>query len=362
MSWPKFLLVCLLIFAAACAAAQHETVRTKTVEVDTIDAATIQKLLPLATGLWENFEKDPVEKWMFIGDAKAADVGHQRALVTNGFAFGVWQTQQLTNFTVRFRYRHALGFGDIVLRGTPTDPPEHLYHIILANDRIAIVREQHQKQLELKAAAYTLTPGQWYDFGIRIDGGRIELAIDGKTVMTGEDANPLPAGLLALGSLIGNGFAFDDISLTPAGQTAKMADDTDRFSPDKLTTPDSGKLVDPAIAIEKPRGVRLKVARYNGAQGHYTIDPGSIPPNFVHTWALDIKDIDGFKLGITKHDQVRLDWGSGDQLIIVNSENKVLAAYKTIQEVEQNPVECQTSKFDKGPYKRISTVPQWCAD
>ncbi|MFQ6096317.1 MAG: family 16 glycoside hydrolase [Armatimonadota bacterium] len=153
------------------------------------------------------------EDWQLIGDARLTTEAGRRALVTNGFAFGALRTEDLTSFTLRFRYRHAEGIADVALRTKIANPPPYLYHVLLANNGVSVSRDEHQQQKELQTVPYTLRPGEWYDFTISVTRETIQVTINGTQVISATDPQPLPAGVLALGSLIGNGFAYSNVVL-----------------------------------------------------------------------------------------------------------------------------------------------------
>ena len=56
---------------------------------------------------------------------------------------------------------------------------------------------------------------------------------------------------------------------------------------------------------------------YNGTRQPAAIDPGLIPPRFVHTWGLDLsKDIDWFNLSFDSIQDIQLKWLKTVKLIL----------------------------------------------
>ena len=93
---------------------------------------------------------------------------------------------------------------------------------------------------------------------------------------------------------------------------------------------------------------------------HWTpINPGLIPQNYVHTWAIDISfsipksnddnPIDTFFLGFT---DIQLDW-SGDKITIIDSSGKVLCIYNSLDDIGSKPFVCGFTEQDFRPTKRI---------
>jgi hypothetical protein len=193
---------------------------------------------PTETNPHESFAGARLPDWTMVGDARVVFPEGQGVLVTNGMSFGIWRTREFVDFVLDFRYRHADGIGDVALRGKPTDPPAYLYHLGLANDRVTVIREQARQPKELGTAALKLKPGQWYHLHVQVSGGAIRVSVDGTAVLTVQDAAPLPAGITAFGSMVGNGFAYDDITLTPSQKLAAPGAGTvpgpQRIEPDVL--------------------------------------------------------------------------------------------------------------------------------
>lgn len=200
----------------------------------------------------ETFEEAANERWLLLGGARIDSGSEGKHLACSGWGVGVWKTDPLTDLSLRLRYRHADGIGDIVLRGVPTNPPEHLYHIGLTNDRIVIGREFKQKLTELESAPYTLKPGAWYEIAIALRGGQIVVAMNEQEVLTATDPDPLAPGLVGFGALAGNGFAFDDAVLAARGPTGQ----DQPVGVEKGTPADKPKLVEPVVG-PIPKGQNL---------------------------------------------------------------------------------------------------------
>jgi len=103
---------------------------------------------------------------------------------------------------------------------------------------------------------------------------------------------------------------------------------------------------------------------YNASKKPASIDPGSIPPNFVHTWGVDLsKDIDWFKLSFDSIQDIQLKWNpsgpSGDCLSVIDSCGQVLARFWGLYEIQAAAVPLKTVPcvHDEGrTHKRIYLV------
>jgi len=85
---------------------------------------------------------------------------------------------------------------------------------MVADAGLAVVREVKQKPQELGRAVRAFKSGAWYEIGIRLTGGLIQVEVDKQQVVNVTDPAPLAPGFLAFGSLSGTGFAYDDVSLS----------------------------------------------------------------------------------------------------------------------------------------------------
>jgi hypothetical protein len=126
----------------------------------------------------------------------------------------VWTAAQVTDFTLRFRYRHAHGEGDIIFRASGEPPQNQEYHLLLTDSGAHLLRLSGGHEQPLQGGACELRAGSWYDVAIQTSGGQIAVIVDGQQVLTATDPQPLPVGTLAFGSAGGSGFAYDDLSLS----------------------------------------------------------------------------------------------------------------------------------------------------
>jgi len=108
--------------------------------------------------------------------------------------------------------------------------------------------------------------------------------------------------------------------------------------------------------------VPLEIARYehpSTSKTRYRIDPGNIPPNFVHTWVLDVKDIESFRLHFESLDDVKLD--KDDRITIHNVDslksNMPLASFGITGSVTEMTVDITNAGYDREingkSYKRV---------
>ena len=92
----------------------------------------------------------------------------------------------------------------------------------------------------------------------------------------------------------------------------------------------------------------------------YLADAGHVPPNFVHTWALELEGLDTFKLGFRSLSEVMLVWqkpgqpsGAGDRITVRNLCGDILGTFDSLHEVQTRVVTLAACQWDTGGRKRV---------
>ncbi|MGZ6807154.1 MAG: hypothetical protein ACXVGG_11100, partial [Mycobacteriaceae bacterium] len=109
----------------------------------------------------------------------------------------------------------------------------------------------------------------------------------------------------------------------------------------------------------------LEHRRYKKSDERCTINPGRIGPNFVHTWALDLENVAGFRIPRGKPNDVAIydsTWAGKDKLTVIDSCGQVLQTftqwdfYSTAKYVDlQNRPPCAYDA-KHAPYTRIYLI------
>ncbi|MFV1958942.1 MAG: hypothetical protein ACC662_05970 [Planctomycetota bacterium] len=159
----------------------------------------------------EDFDAPLDEHWTLLGAARVERSKADRSLLVDGFGFGVFDAAGRDVDGVRFAYRHGEGVGDVLTALADASRRPSGYHLLFFADRVALVREAQGAQVELGSAALGLVPGSWHDVFVSRFGGEFRVVLDGIDVLRVVDPAPLPAGKIAFGSLVGTGFAYDDV-------------------------------------------------------------------------------------------------------------------------------------------------------
>jgi hypothetical protein len=173
-------------------------------------SAWAQEVTPASAvpSITENFETLPLDRtWELLSPGVTVENGK---LTCTSPAHAAWIKPQVRDLTLSFRYRHGSGVGDVMLRGSGEPPQSSEYHVQL-NEPFKIMRLEDGRESLLASQAFDLANGQWHRVRIEATAGRIQVTVNGATVMSVTDVNPLPAGAIAFGCVVGSGFAFDDV-------------------------------------------------------------------------------------------------------------------------------------------------------
>jgi hypothetical protein len=164
-------------------------------------------------GTSETFEGREHSAWELGRSGRIVQTEEGRVLELAGPGYAVWQVATGQRYRLTFRYRHSEGTADIALNRSGEPPGDQAYHLQILPRRLSVRRTLGDQERRLVWEARPLEPGRWYEIAIEVEGGRIAVSVDGETILSAEDPEPLPPGSLAFGSAEGSGFAFDDLAL-----------------------------------------------------------------------------------------------------------------------------------------------------
>jgi hypothetical protein len=188
---------------------------------------------------------------------------------------------------------------------------EQEYRLRFDVARLVLRRVQDGHEQELGSAATHLASDRWHHMGIYSVGGWKRLTLDYREVLKIEESRQLPAGHPVFSSHGPDEVAYADVRLTPWTR-----DEALRVWGILQKVVLKGPL--PGIRLEAhplpPQIVPLNVAVFKYVQAgpnqyekHRTrINPGDVPPFFVHTWILDLKDIEKFRFFFQYPDDFKL--------------------------------------------------------
>jgi len=160
----------------------------------------------------ETFSTAAPAGWMLSPGAQSKN----GVLSCSGMGHGFWIAAFPADFRMTLRYRHGTGIGHIAFRGTGELPKDTDYRLRLDGATAVLARALQGQEGVIAAQPLALTSGSWHDVVIEMTAGQIGLTVDGKAILGVTDPQPLPNGIMGFGTINGQGFAFDDIAVSPA--------------------------------------------------------------------------------------------------------------------------------------------------
>jgi len=230
-------------------------------------------MAPPAGQVTQNFDAGQPEGWELPPSARIAQAGRGRALVFSGPGHVFWPDVHAKDLSLRLRYLHAQGTGEVVLRVAGEPPQDTRYHVRFTPDGVEMLRGVGESEQILATAPGRLPTGQWYDVTIQALGGNLRVTLNGRQVLQAVDPQPLPMGGVAFGCMDGEGIAYDDVSL--ASTTSPVMDPSGGrgATPINLPRPATGPAINPAAGrAATPINLPTPVATSN--MQHVILPPG----------------------------------------------------------------------------------------
>ncbi|UCE06314.1 MAG: hypothetical protein JSW07_22515 [bacterium] len=255
--------------------------------------------------IYESFDGEFLRGWELVEGASLIPEGNNQLLRLPGNAEAVWTDVISENYTLMLRYLpEMMGNSRIILQRSGYRYQRQEYQLRFENEHAVLARITNREERELIAADLHLEPNEWYDVIVHSLKGWMRVEIDRKEIFTFEDPEPLPAGMFAFRYEGDRAVIFDDVRFIP--WTTELADaQKNRIKmfelEPKLLPP---KYSGPHIPSEI---IPLEVAVYKAKKDTIIINPGPVPPNFVHTWIIDLRDIDVFNLYFGSPPDILLD-------------------------------------------------------
>jgi hypothetical protein len=180
-----------------------------------LEAQPPQSAAAQANRARETFDQDPVSGWEFRGKHAFVPVGAGRALATKGPALWV-AAGEVSDFTMKIRYGYERGIATVDFRNASRYGLPEGYVLLLSPSNVHLIRVQRLagkvEEREIASAPFLLEPKVWHDVIIQAVGGKINVGVDGKTVLDVNDPQPIPAGMCGVGVESGV-VLYDEVSL-----------------------------------------------------------------------------------------------------------------------------------------------------
>lgn len=263
-----------------------EDVRLEAVEAAAGDTALETGGILLGTGL-------PAVRraWHLAGGARLVGDAVREVEVPPG-AEAAWNTAPVSSGSLAFRVR---GAAQVLLGSVEESGRGRNLVLSIAPQGLSLRLGGGADAVAVGEASLELAPTAWHDVSVHADRMWVQVDVGYGPALTTELPGPLVLGSLAFRATDSPAHVAD-VQLTPwpSSRTQGLRDLLRQREPTGGGPPaaPSGNLV-PATG---PRDVPLRIARYRYGAAFprvpARIDPGVLPPNFVHTWVLDVRGID----------------------------------------------------------------------
>jgi hypothetical protein len=186
----------------------------------TLDKTNVGSL-PADFDSWHTGQGGPAQ-WMVVADT-TADGGLAIEQVSTDrtdyrFPLAIYKPVSARNVEVVVRFKAVAGdidrAGGIAMR--LTDPDN--YYVVRANaleDNVRFYRVVKGAREQLEGANVKVTPNEWHQLGLRVEGERFSITFDGKPLFTATDRTFTGAGKVALWTKADSVTRFDRIEIKP---------------------------------------------------------------------------------------------------------------------------------------------------
>jgi hypothetical protein len=157
---------------------------------------------PEATGellpIFEDFEDGRADGWSLeTGWKFIQEVDGNHALQAETHSWAVLKEGQWGDFLLHFRLKPLDGDFHLNFRAAPADPSRTRYMAHFVPNAIVLHRIQADREPVVADGPIAYTTDQWHQVELVAHGGHIQIALDGQTVLTYDDSDPLPPGTIA---------------------------------------------------------------------------------------------------------------------------------------------------------------------
>jgi len=305
--------------------------------------------------LHQTFDEGELAGWALTGDAHLAAAAGGRVLRISGAGRAVWHAGYFGDCRLDLRLR-AEGAASVACRLSTGPQGTRAYEVRLEGGHITLARWSEAETRELATARLDTRSNDWADLTIWACGRRITVALDGRVVLEGRDERPLPPGVVALGAGHDKAADFDHVRLRdlPMNFALPPKPEDEAIEDLLLQRPKEGELIIPADRIYRPQVIPFEVHPYKHGKELAPINAGVVPPDYVHSWAIDLVDVHTFRLYLHAADDIQLHWNSGnnlDRLSVLDANGQVLQTFASAQDFQNKAV--QVPPYAAGQHQRI---------
>ncbi len=297
-----------------------------------------------------NFDRGLSENWKLNEGSTLYQSKYSGFIKMNGTSQANWDVICSGNVRLDFQYAFDSGTASVKFKESITSLGVTSYLLRIEPKMIQLFHENDDNFRLLKSADINLSTKNWHDISIWIENIRILVILNGKIIMDVKDEDSaIQSGSISFETKNAENILIDNVTLysIPEDYISRYFDslrDTNMNIYDKLYIEepwivDIGELIKTSI-------VPLKIVTHIRNEVKYPIiDPGNIPPNFSHSWMVDIMNLNSFKLYFYP-DEIQLDWQSGDRLILLDERKDNSLIINSLEELENSIFTVSSNDFN----------------
>lgn len=262
---------------------------------------SVSSQLEVGQSFYENFENESLLRWNLSSKVDFGSLAYNKIMVLKGEAEASLEVRPQSEFyTLEISYlpgiQPNMPRGEIILPSA--DNETEGYKLTLTGEGITLSQLKRGAETVLATKECALRPNYLHDLKLYMLGDYLHLTIDEKDLIFLEDIEPLTPGrvLFSAHGPEDNFIGLHNLQIRVQDlATAEALIAALKNKPDESpTTPE-----EPTAADFIPLKMEVYNSFYTGQNRTMidgTINPGPVPPNFVHTWALDVKSMNTFTL------------------------------------------------------------------
>lgn len=254
-------------------------------------------------------EADAPDGWELREGARVEPERPVPVLRLQDEGIAAWGNLDVSQYSLSFQYHVRRGGGEVWLQSDGVRDDQGVYRLGFEGDTVGLDLYSGGDSRRLGEATVRFAPDLWVDVDVHSLDEEFRLTIDGEEVFHLHDVPPLESGGVAFSTGPGQEVVVANVRVSPWSPD-QVADVQRRLAAGVSPRPED---FEPVRPVEGPTGlpeatIPLEVQTYGDERRPHEINPGPVPPNFVHTWVIDLKDVEAFRFHFAER-AVNLDAG-----------------------------------------------------
>ncbi|MFQ5825363.1 MAG: hypothetical protein ACE5JB_15080 [bacterium] len=289
-----------------------ETQGESQILIDNIEIAVdFDDSLVIGECFTENFENESLLLWNFSQQVDFGSIVYNKVLVLKGESKASLNiTPQSEFYTLEFSYIPGINErilnGEIILQSIENEM--EAYKLIFTGHQLILSKILNREEILITATDCVLKPNYIHNIYIYMLRDYMHVKVDEKDIILVENIEPfIPSKILFNSHGSENNFiGINNLKIESLEEKfAERLKDVLKVQakPEKPYNDLYEKSKIPTMGNVIPLKVEIFDSFYNGKKRTFmdgTINPGPVPPNFVHTWAIDVKNMDKFNIHFKK--------------------------------------------------------------